>query len=929
MTKSLVKETVSLAFFLDKNGETLLSADNNLYQMLGYTFDELKQSKQPFSTLIHIDDADITKALFSLEPQETVTSINFRLRHSNGKIICLLANYQKKYHQDSDTLSLQLQLIDPKSVLVPMEDQVLTSNFAVMMDTTDDYIYFKDRNHVFTGASQTLVSLTKPSQHWRDLLGKTDYDVFLEEYADAYYRLEKQVFSGEIKVAHEVQETIDTDGNRGWVDNRKYPIEDASGNVVGLFGIARDITEHKLLEIALKQSEEHFRTIFSEAPLGIAVIDSLSGKIYDANLAYERISGRTLAELKSITWMELFHPDDVKEDLCDLAHISSDNISGLNKQKRYVQSDGTITWVSMIVAPMQGDDKGTSRYLCMVEDITEYKKTENQLKLAATVFQNTDQAITVTDKDNFIVAINPAFTELTGYSSVEVIGKNPRLLQSGRYDKSYYKKMWESLNSTGHWQGEIWNKKKSGVEYAESLRINSIYDGNGNVYRRVALFSDITDKKVADEKIWHQANFDALTQLPNRRMFRDRLAHEIKVSKRTNKPLALLFLDLDYFKQVNDTLGHAKGDQLLIEVAQRISDCVRESDTVARLSGDEFTVILPELDNVIRVERVAVDILHSLSIHFLLDSEKAFISASIGISLYPNDSDNIDQLINNADQAMYQSKENGRNQFSFFTRSMQVIARENSQLSKDLRFAIKDKQLQLFYQPIVHLQTNKISKAEAIMRWNHPVHGVLDSVDFIPLAEETGFIVEIGNWFFKQAVGQVESWQENLNPAFEIFINKSSVEFRSATNYLKWINCLHQLWAKEQSVVLELSESVLINHSVAIKSKLIELNEKGLGVAIDEFGTGYSALSNINQYNVNYIKISATLIRDLTASSSELIFCEAIIAMAHKFGVQVVAKGIETDQQKQLLINAGCDYGQGPLFCNPLTSDLVEILLAN
>jgi len=450
MVQTSVKNSVSLSFLLEKRGGILLSADHNLYQMLGYKFDELKESKQPFSTLIHIDDKDIATALFSLEPQETVININFRLRHPNGKIICLLADYQKQYHEDSDTLKLQLHLIDPKSVLVPMEDQVLMSNFAVMMDTTDDYIYFKDRNHVFTGASQTLVNLTEPSKHWKDLLGKTDYDVFSEEYADAYYRLEKQVFSGEIKIAHEVQETINTDGNKGWVDNRKYPIEDADGNIVGLFGIARDITEHKLLEIALKQSEEHFRAIFSEAPLGIAVIDSSSGNIYDANPAYEHISGRPLEELKSVNWMDLFHQDDVKEDLYDLARINPDNVSALNKQKRYVQPDGTITWVSMTVAPMQGGGIGVSHYLCMVEDITEYKKTENQLKLATTVFQNTDQAITVTDKDNFIVAINPAFTELTGYSSAEVIGKKPQILQSGRYDKGFYNKMWESLNSQIH-----------------------------------------------------------------------------------------------------------------------------------------------------------------------------------------------------------------------------------------------------------------------------------------------------------------------------------------------------------------------------------------------------------------------------------------------------------------------------------------------
>ena len=666
-----ISNSISFKFSLKENEHKLVHVDSNVNELLGYKPDEFTECRIQFCNLIHTDDQDIEKAVFSFSPQELLININFRFRHGNGKIICLLVSYQKLFDPKSNTFTLQLQLIDPKSLVKPLGDQMLMSNFSAMMENTDDYIYFKDRNHVFTGASQTLVNITAPTEHWKDLLGKTDYDVFPEVYADAYYRLEKQVFSGEIEIAHEVQEILDTQGNKGWVDNRKYPIKDNIGNITGLFGVARDITEKKLLELALQESEAHFHTIFSEAPLGIAVIDSFTGHINDANPAYSRIAGRSIEELRSIDWMEITHPDDVQEDLKNMAAMNAGKTTGFTMEKRYIQPDRSISWISMTVVKMQVKDENKPCHLCMTENITQRKESEKELELASTVFTNTDQAIIVTDKDNLIIATNPAFTDVTGYSSTEVIGKDPKILQSGRYDDKFYSQMWESINSTGRWQGVLWNKKKNGTEYAESLSINSIYDSNGNLSQRVALSSDITEKKLADEKIWQQANFDHLTQLPNRRMFKDRLLHDIKVAKRSKKPLALLFLDLDHFKEVNDTLGHDKGDQLLFEVAQRISDCVRESDTVARLSGDEFTVILPELDGTISVERIAEDIIRSVSTYFSLGAEKAYVSASVGISLFPNDTDNIDELIKRADQAMYLAKENGRNQYVFFTQSMQ------------------------------------------------------------------------------------------------------------------------------------------------------------------------------------------------------------------------------------------------------------------
>ena len=733
--------------------------------------------------------------------------------------------------------------------------------------------------------------------------------------------------AGEIDGFSMQKRFIQPDNSIRWINMTIARMQVSGNSKPRHLSMTEDITQSKNIEIVLRQSEERFRTIFHEAPLGVAVIDSFNGHIYDANPAYAKIAGRSLEELRTLDWMKITHLDDIQADLDNMAGMNAGETDGFTMEKRYIQPDGSIRWINMTIAPMQVIDKSKPRHLCMTEDITQRQHTEEQLKLAETVFQNTEQGIFIANKDNLIVAVNPAFTLLTGYSPLEVIGRDPKLLQSGRHDKRFYRQLWKTLDSVGRWQGEIWNKKKNGAEYAEHLSINTIYDEKGEVFQRVSLFLDITDKKTADEKIWHQANFDSLTELPNRSMFRDRLKHDIKVSQRSKKPLALLFLDLDHFKEVNDTLGHEKGDLLLIEVAQRIGDCVREIDTVARLSGDEFTVILTELDDPLRVERIAEDIIKSLSTHFLLGIEKAYISASIGIALYPHDSDKIDGLIKSADQAMYEAKENGRNQFGFFTRSMQLAAHDHSQLTIDLRFAIRDQQFQLVYQPILDLQTQQIIKAEALICWNHPIRGLLYPRDFIPLAEESGLIVEIGNWVFQQAVKQAKNWQDKFNPDFQIHVNKSPVEFRSATNYLKWIDCLKQLSIKQKSIVLDIREDLLIKPSETVKKQLLELSDNGIQLSIDDYGMESSALSSINEFNIGYLKIDSSLVQQITSKSSELIFCETIIFMAHKFGLKVIAEGIETEEQKQFLINADCDYGQGFLFSKPVSVECFEKLL--
>jgi diguanylate cyclase (GGDEF)-like protein/PAS domain S-box-containing protein len=462
------------------------------------------------------------------------------------------------------------------------------------------------------------------------------------------------------------------------------------------------------------------------------------------------------------------------------------------------------------------------------------------------------------------------------------------------------------------------------------IRLNGVLivgsDGEKYIW---SIVEDITQRKESEDLIWKQANFDLLTGLPNRRMFHDRLEQELKKSHRSGTRMALMFLDLDHFKEINDTLGHAMGDILLKEAAYRLGRCVRESDTVARLGGDEFTVILSELDDTEAVERIAQHMLRRLSEPYQLGNEMAYVSASIGVTLYPEDAGDIEALLKNADQAMYAAKRLGRNRCSYFTPSMQEAAQARMRLTTDLRAAMSQQQFRLLYQPIVNLTTGQVCKAEALLRWEHPTLGIVSPDKFVPLAEETGMIVEIGDWVFRQAARQVLRWRE-YQLDFQIGVNKSPAQFMGDDRiHEAWFAYLRELQLEGNSVVVEITEGLLLDASPAVTNKLLEFRDAGMQVAIDDFGTGYSSLAYLKKFDIDYLKIDRAFVRNLAPNSDDMVLCEAIIVMAHKLGIQVIAEGIETEVQRDLLAAAGCDYGQGYLFARPLTADAFEQLLAN
>jgi diguanylate cyclase (GGDEF)-like protein/PAS domain S-box-containing protein len=547
---------------------------------------------------------------------------------------------------------------------------------------------------------------------------------------------------------------------------------------------------------------------------------------------------------------------------------------------------------------------------------------EESLKLTALLFQNSGEGMMVTDADGVILTVNPAFSLLSGYTEKELVGHRSYELTSSRNDKEFFGRMFECVTKSGYWKGELWQRNRDGEEYLVSMLINTVYDEQGNPFRYVALLSDITQKKASEELIWRQANFDALTGLPNRRMFHEHLRQEMKKTDRSQLPMALVFVDLDHFKEINDTLGHDKGDLLLKEVATRLASSVRSTDTVARLGGDEFTVILSELRNAGDVVRTAQEILKKMSTPFQLGEDVAHISSSIGITLYPEDGKDAETLIKNADQAMYAAKQQGRNRFNYFAPFMQEATRERMNLVTELRDAVSRDQLRILYQPIIDLANGAIVKAEALVRWQHPTRGLLNPAEFIGVAESSGMIVGIGDWVFRQAAREVQKLQALSSPSFQISVNKSAWQFRDdGSNYQEWLNFLQELRLSPHSVIIEVTESLLLETANNNSDSVLAFQHAHMQLSLDDFGSGHCSVAFLKRFSIDYLKIDPAFVHQGTDG---MLICEAIIAMAHKLGIKVIAEGIETQQQLTALTASGCDLGQGYLFSRPISGEELE-----
>ena len=670
---------------------------------------------------------------------------------------------------------------------------------------------------------------------------------------------------------------------------------------------------------SLMRAETMFRQLAENSGVGVYIVKD--HKFHFANAKMADMFGYERGEMTaSVGVFDIVAEDERQAVKEGIRRRLSGELQEVHYERRARKKDGSLFDVEVFGSKMQIDGRDVT--IGVMLDITRRKEIEREGQLAALAYRHTSEAIMVTDAVGTVVTVNPAFTEITGYQPQEVIGQNIKLISSGLQDQVFYQAMWRAINTTGKWQGELWNRRKNGELYAEHLTINTVFNEDGTVYRRIGLFSDVTDKKQIESLIWEQANFDSLTGLPNRLMFHDRLQQEIQKSQRAGLPLALMFLDLDNFKEINDTLGHELGDQLLQQAAQRLRNCVRGSDTVARLGGDEFTLILGELTEIGVVERIARKILQALAEPFLLADEALYVSASIGITLYPEDATEPEELIKNADQAMYAAKDCGRNRFSYFVRSMQETAQSRRRLARDLRLALAENQFCLYYQPIVKLATGAIEKAEALIRWRHPERGMISPAEFIPVAEETGLINALGDWVFRQAARQTALWRASRGAQFQVSVNTSAVQFRrEGIKPAEWLAWLEQIGLSGNSICIEITEGLLMDAGAAVTDTLLAFRDAGIAVSIDDFGTGYSSLSYLKKFHIDYLKIDQSFVRNLAPDSPDLALCEAMIVMAHKLGIEVIAEGVESTQQRDLLAAAGCDYAQGYLFSRPVAAE--------
>ncbi|MBA3998228.1 MAG: hypothetical protein C0466_13835 [Candidatus Accumulibacter sp.] len=551
-----------------------------------------------------------------------------------------------------------------------------------------------------------------------------------------------------------------------------------------------------------------------------------------------------------------------------------------------------------------------------------------RLRVWAKVFESGTEAMLITDPASRIIEVNDTFTRITGYTRDEAVGQTPRLLNSGHHDAAFYRAMWESLTRTGAWAGEIWNRRKDGSVYPEWLSITAAHDENGQITNYVSAFSDISERKAYEVRLRHLAEYDPLTKLPNRTLLRDRLTHAIGLAARKGGKIAVLFLDLDRFKNINDSLGHAIGDQMLIEAARRLRSAVRGSDTVSRLGGDEFALLLTELETPDHAAHVAEKLLQVVAEPFSLEGHELNVTPSIGIALFPEDGADPDALLKNADTAMYHAKENGRNNFQFFAPAMNVRVSEHLALENSLRQALTRNELALHYQPQFDLASGRLIGYEALMRWHSPTLGTVPPGKFIPIAEESGLIQPLGQWALNEACRQNAQWRADGLPVQPVAVNLSAVQFRHGNIVALIEQALRNSGLPPALLEVEVTESVLMEDIEQVAQTLQRIKRLGITLAIDDFGTGYSSLSYLKRIRFDKLKIDRSFINGLPDAADNAALTVAIIGMAANLGLGTIAEGVETEAQRDFLRRHGCRQVQGYLYARPLDAAALAERLA-
>ena len=686
--------------------------------------------------------------------------------------------------------------------------------------------------------------------------------------------------------------------------------------------VADALTRQKNTLIQTRQSLEIAQQI---AQMGSWTLDLEKGELEWSDEIYRIFEiDRHEFEASYESFLNAIHPDD--RDMVNQVYSDSvKNKTSYEIEHRLLMPDGRIKYVQERGVTKYNDQGAAVYSYGSVQDITQKKLDEKRLRQWASIFESTIEAVVITDTDQKIVDVNRAYTEITGYSKQEVLGRKPNIRRSERHDQAFYKAMWDSISTSGAWSGEIWNRTKTGELSPEWHSISTIYDENGQVINYVGVFTDISVLKRSEEKLEHLANHDPLTGLANRSLLMDRLDRTLKRLKREPCNLAVLFLDLDRFKKVNDTQGHPVGDILLQQAAERLQQTIRSSDTSGRLGGDEFLVLVECYDSISDVKRVVEKLRNSIEQPFNIHGNKLYISVSIGISIYPDDGADGATLIRNADSALYRAKESGRNGFSFYDYEITRQAASRLEIENILRQALESNAFSLFYQPKIDLKTGRVSGAEALIRLSLGDGNMLSPDAFIPVAEETGLIIPMGKWVLEQTARQLAKWNA-AGHHLQIAVNISAIQIQRGDIVQTLYELRNQYAFNAEEIELEVTESVLIDFPDRAVEVLNAVRRLGISVALDDFGTGFSSLSNLKRYPISTIKVDKSFVMDILRDPNDAAITRAVVAMGHSLDLQVVAEGVETAEHVSFLQELGCHLAQGYYYSRPIPADEFERL---
>jgi len=780
------------------------------------------------------------------------------------------------------------------------------------------------------------------NQRYCAILGYTEAELLTKEFRelthpddqDANERLLQSLLGGEAQtLTHSIEKRmVRRDGTHVWVNLTLSQVP--SWREHGQFmEVIEDITARKHAENELRESEGRLRTILAAMREGVIMRDA-RGAVIIANAAARRLYGLEQEE----SFPPLQEPEGysfVREDgsACPIEELPGARARYFGSPAAAVvgidRRDGSRGWMLAKAEPLDRDPHtGLHPVVLTLNDLTAQRRAEEELRLAATVFDHSVEAILITDAQRRILSVNKAFCALTGFSAEMVLGKAPEILASSLVSLRYYDEIWREAADKGSWQGEIWQCRRDGTDFPEWFSVAAVRDRANTITHYVAVFSDITERKASEARIAFLAHHDPLTTLPNRTLFQDRLEQALVRAERQNGVVALLFLDLDRFKTINDSLGHMAGDRLLQSVAERLRHCVRDADTICRQGGDEFIIVLPEIADVEAPARVADKILRRLAEPFEVDGHMLGTSFSIGISVYPNDGVDASTLMKNADTAMYHAKENGRNTYRFFTEAMNANAMERLQIENHLRLALDHGELSVCLQPQVRLESGAIVGCEALVRWNSSTLGNVPPERFIPIAEESGLIVPIGRWVLREACRFAVGWYNRGVRQVVVAVNISALQFRRDDIVMAVKDVLNETGLSPECLELELTESLLMENAEDVLETVQRLKSLGVRLSIDDFGTGYSSLSYLKRFAVDRLKIDQGFVRDMVDDPDDAAIVRAIIQLGRSLKLDVIAEGAESRAQVDFLMREGCREAQGYFFCPPVSNDVFMDMLA-